>query len=296
MSRKTQCFLVVFFLHIVFMLIGSATSQPQLESIENSTAQNSDNNKSSSNYNNNKPWETPLEELQRITGKCAKKVSGIAQIAHDAMVDWINCMGTFNTKFLTPESSDEINGNISTTNGSADADSFTISAMPICANTTAFKSCWLSVISALNECEDGIGDVAASIYFALYDDACRDGGRLTIENRRKVVEEGEPCPRNYSSRECAKYMVLHRNLNDLCLRFNSITSCDLSSIDPKCLNQVDKQLHANIFERVRLQLQCTRSSPSKSIERIYLKTLYIVAILVTAIAFAILIITIRNFF
>lgn len=55
----------------------------------------------------------------------------------------------------------------------------------ICHNTTAYKECWQPVIDILESCEPGCGSISGKLYFALYDDICREGGRSTLGNLNK---------------------------------------------------------------------------------------------------------------
>lgn len=55
-----------------------------------------------------------------------------------------------------------------------------VTYMAVCRNTSAYKSCWTDVNNAISLCEPGKGDVAGMLYFALYDEICREGGRITV--------------------------------------------------------------------------------------------------------------------
>ncbi|CAL8108920.1 unnamed protein product [Orchesella dallaii] len=226
---------------------------------ENESVDTSDDNIDASD-----PWETPLQELQRITNRCALKLPGFYELAYDAEVNWQSCIDSITPQFPILET--RRGRNDSPLNDSVILELDRQLHMAICSNTTAYKGCWLSVLAALNECEPGIGDVAGKVYFALYEDICRDGGRITVENRRKAAVEGRPCLRDYSTKECSMSKML-RHSKDLCTRFQSNTACDLSSIDPNCSNQADKRLHAEIFLRVGHVLQCSFSDMSNAMSR-----------------------------
>ncbi|ODM92778.1 hypothetical protein Ocin01_13905 [Orchesella cincta] len=208
------------------------------------------------------PWETPVQELQRVTQSCEFKIPDFAHIAYNAEAEWQRCIDTIHPKFPILESTRSRSN--APLNDTVIREIDRQLYMAICRNTTAYRGCWLSVIGALNKCEQGAGDISDKIYFALYEDICRDGGRITVENRRRAAAEGSPCLRNYATKECSmiKLKEKMRHSSDLCIRFQSNTACDLSSIDRNCSNKVDKQLHAEIFERVGQVLNCT-SSPSE---------------------------------
>ncbi|ODN03682.1 hypothetical protein Ocin01_02999 [Orchesella cincta] len=258
---------------ILLLVSVFADYRVQIETTENPTTSESID---STEDEQSKPWESPLQELLRIAESCTMKDPEFIQKTHTAKIIWENCMDSINPGVSTSEHS-------ISSNEKGDSTGRSFPEIPICVNTSAFKGCWISVIAALNECEAGVGDVVGAIYFALYDDTCREGGRLTVENRRKVAEEGEPCSRNYSTPECDINTML-RNSNDLCLRFYSITACDLSSIDPNCSNEYDKRLHADIFERVGNDLQCFPSSQSNGGTDLIIGQLstFIITVLLTA--------------
>ncbi|CAL8070995.1 unnamed protein product [Orchesella dallaii] len=210
-NQSFRSYVVGLLIILMLSVFASYRVEIEIEYIEN--PQGSGSNGSSSDDGFSKPWESPMEELQRIAQRCDEEMPDFIQIAHQATASWKTCMDSINPDFSTSESTNESTEMEENYDKSTTDPSLIISEMPICFNTTAFKSCWLSVIAALNECEEGIGDVVGAIYFALYDDTCRDGGRLAIENQRKVAEEGEPCFRNYSTPECEKNKLL-RNSND----------------------------------------------------------------------------------
>jgi len=109
-------------------------------------------------------------------------------------ISWQNCIDTIRPQFPSLE----------VKNGKQDGalnDSVILELdrqlhIAICRNTSAYKGCWLKAIEALNECENGVGDAAGIVYFALYEDICRDGGRITVGKRkgeRRIYDKQLKC-------------------------------------------------------------------------------------------------------
>lgn len=92
---------------------------------------------------------------------------------------WQTCINSFSPKFqaLEPRNGMQEDSKI---NSSVIYEIDKQLHMAICRNTSAYKQCWSGIIHALNECEHGSGNVSGNLYFALYDDICREGGRITV--------------------------------------------------------------------------------------------------------------------
>jgi len=97
--------------------------------------------------------ESPLQELRRVTKNCAMKIEGFYEIASNAEIEWQTRMDSINPEYTSSISSRTDQGIEYLTE---------LLEMPICANTTAFKGRWKSVIVALEV------------------DTCRDLGRITV--------------------------------------------------------------------------------------------------------------------